>query len=60
MKNDDDLTHGESAAAQQAAGTPPKRTLDEVWPVHPTVVWPEGLSLRREDIYTDRIELVGG
>ena len=32
-----------------------KLSLDEVWPVHPTAVWPEGLSLRREDIYKDRI-----
>ena len=32
-----------------------KLSLDEVWPVHPTAVWPEGLSLRREDIYEDRI-----
>ena len=32
----------------------PKLRLDEVWPVHPTAVWPEGLSLRREDIYEDR------
>ena len=29
-------------------------SLDEVWPVHPTAVWPEGLSLRREDIYEER------
>ena len=29
-------------------------SLDEVWPVHPTAVWPEGLSLRREDLYEDR------
>ena len=29
--------------------------LDEIWPVHPTKVWPKGLSLRREDIYEDRI-----
>ena len=32
-----------------------KLSLDEVWPVHPTAVWPEGLSLRREGIYEDRI-----
>jgi len=32
-----------------------KLSLDEVWPVHPTAVWPEGMSLRREDIYEDRI-----
>ncbi len=30
-------------------------TLDDIWPVHPTAVWPEGLSLRREDIYEDTI-----
>ena len=29
--------------------------LDEVWPVHPTATWPEGLSLRRENIYEDRV-----
>ena len=32
-----------------------KLSLDEVWPVHPTAVWPEGLSLGREDIYEDRV-----
>ena len=32
-----------------------KPSLDEIWPVHPTKVWPEGISLRREDIYDDRI-----
>ena len=31
-----------------------KLSLAEVWPVHPSAVWPEGLSLRREDIYGDR------
>ena len=30
-------------------------SLDEMWPVHPTAVWPEGMSLRREDIYEDSI-----
>ena len=29
--------------------------LDRDWPPHPTAVWPEGLSLRREDMYEDRI-----
>ncbi len=33
----------------------PRLTLDEAWPVHPTAVWPEGLSLRREDLYEDRV-----
>ena len=32
-----------------------KRSLDEFWPVHPTAVLREGLSLRREDLYDDRI-----
>lgn len=31
------------------------RTLDEIWPVHSVGVWPEGQSLRREDLYEDRI-----
>ena len=33
----------------------PKWSLDEMWPVHSAGVWPENLSLRREDIYEDRI-----
>ncbi len=33
----------------------PLRSLDEILPPHPTAVWPEGLSLRREDMYEDRI-----
>lgn len=28
--------------------------LDEIWPAHPTARWPEGLSLRRRDIYGER------
>ena len=36
--------------------TKPKRRLEDVWPPHPTARWPEGgLSLRREDIYEDRV-----
>ena len=34
----------------------PRLPLDEAWPVHPTAVWPEGLSLRREDLYEERID----
>lgn len=34
-----------------------KPSLDEVWPVHPTAVWSERLSLRREDMYEDRVSL---
>ena len=33
----------------------PRLSLDEAWPVHPTAVWPEGLSLRREDLYEERV-----
>ena len=32
------------------------RTLDEVWPVHRAGAWPHDLSLRREDLYDERIE----
>ena len=30
-------------------------SLEEVWPVHTVGAWPESLSLRREDIYDERI-----
>ena len=30
-------------------------SLDEAWPVHSAGAWLEGLSLRREDIYEERI-----
>ena len=33
----------------------PRLSLDQAWPVHPTASWPEGLSLRREDLYEDRV-----
>ena len=32
----------------------PRPSLDDVWPVHPTARWPEGLSLRRQDMYEAR------
>lgn len=31
-------------------------TLDEVWPVRSVGAWPRDLSLRREDLYDDRID----
>ncbi len=34
------------------------RNLDEFWPVHSAGAWPADLSLRREDIYDDRIQTV--
>ena len=30
-------------------------SLDEAWPVHSAGAWPAGLSLRREDIYEERV-----
>ncbi len=30
-------------------------SLDEAWPVHSAGAWPAGLSLRREDIYEERM-----
>ena len=33
----------------------PKFNLDEIWPPISVGEWPEGLSLRREDMYEDRI-----
>ena len=38
---------------RQAATT--RFSLDEILPVHSAGGWPEDLSLRREDIYEDRI-----
>ena len=31
----------------------PEFSLDDIWPVHPTSVWPEGLVLTRDIAYTD-------
>lgn len=33
----------------------PRSPLDEAWPVHSNAVWPEGMSLRREDLYEERV-----
>ena len=30
-------------------------SLDELWPVHNVGAWPEGMSLRREDLYDERV-----
>ena len=32
----------------------PRLPLNEAWPVHPTAVWPETLSLKRENLYEER------
>ena len=34
---------------------PPTFNIDAVWPVRSVGAWPEGLSLRREDMYEDRV-----
>ena len=34
---------------------PRRPALDEVWPVHSAGGWPEGLSLRREEIHEERV-----
>ena len=46
----------ETLTFRRRSGTEADRgpTLDEVWPVHPTARWPEGLSLRRQDLYEAR------
>ena len=66
MSIDRDQQHRETHEADMDAETLllrrecPDRTptpiLDNVWPVHPTAVWPKGLSLRREDIYREAPE----
>ncbi len=40
---------------RKGADASPQIDLDELWPVHHAGGWPEGLSLRREDFYEDRI-----
>ena len=35
--------------------SPQTPLLDEIWPVRSVGKWPEGLSLRREDMYDERI-----
>ena len=52
---DRDPKNQPTSAEQKLPESTPKPKLDEVWPVHSTAVWPQGLSLRREDIYTDRM-----
>ena len=49
-----DLIYDERGLPKQT-GAVSKPNLDEMWPVHPTAVWPEELSLRREDMYEDRV-----
>ena len=55
MASDQDQKPWNTPAQQERPEPLPRRKLDEVWPVHCAGVWPQGLSLRREDIYTDRM-----
>ena len=41
--------------ARRLSEVPEESSLDQAWPVHPTAAWPEDLSLRREDMYGDRV-----
>lgn len=46
----------ETLLFRRRASIPKRRvTLDEFWPVHSAGGWPADLSLRREDIYDDRV-----
>ncbi len=47
---------GETLLFRRTPSVPASRLpLDEAWPIHPTAVWPEGLSLRRTDLYEERV-----
>ena len=46
----------ETLLFRRRASVPERRaTLGEFWPVHSAGAWPADLSLRREDIYEDRV-----
>ena len=47
---------GETLLFRRKEGQAVRRaTLDELWPVHSAGAWPADLSLRREDIYDERV-----
>ena len=56
MAGQDDAVsdEAETPLRQKDAGPAPKFNLDEVLPPRYCGKWPEGLSLRREDMYEDR------
>ena len=49
-----DLQGEELLFRRRSMEVDPKMTLGEAWPVHSAGSWPEGLSLRRQDIYAER------
>lgn len=54
MVEDEERPYEEPVVPDSRQRLPAQRlSLEEVWPVHPTAVWPEGLSLRREDLYEE-------
>ncbi len=55
MATDQDEKHRNAPVERKRPEDNRKPKLDEVWPVRRAGVWPEGLSLRREDIYDDRM-----
>ena len=57
MRNGEvDMDSEEPIPERKRRETARRLSLDEVWPVRSVGSWPKGLSLRREDIYDDRIE----
>lgn len=45
---------GQAGTTMESRGSEErKRQFIEDWPVHHVIDWPEGLSLRREDMYGD-------
>ena len=50
-----DLDKGTLRLMRRAPGMSGPITLDEFWPPRSIGHWPEGLSLRREDMYEDRV-----
>ena len=47
---------GETLTFRRTSPKPvPRLPIEEVWPVHPTAVWPAGLSLSRETLYQEKV-----
>ena len=57
MRNGEvDMDSEEPIPERRGRETARRLTLDEVWPVRSVGSWPKGLSLRREDLYDDRVD----
>lgn len=55
MAEDVDMGTGTLVFTRRRAGRVRKRTLEEMWPARSGGAWPQGLSLRRDDIYDDGV-----